>query len=84
MGIRELVEGYIVKKGVKRATHFIVSGLVGLLASAKAAPLLAELPKYGVTLDINTLENGLTLLVGAGFAWIINYVKFKSGIKALQ
>ena len=81
MGIKSLIEGYIIKKGVKRAIHFIVAAVVGYATSSQVAPLLAQ---YGVSIDQEQLKDALTVAVGGAFAWLINWVKFKTGAKALQ
>ena len=81
MGLKSWFEGYIIGKGVKRAIHFIVAAVVGYVTSAKVSPLLAQ---WGVSIEPEQLRDSLTVLVGAGFAWLLNFVKYKTGVKGLQ
>ncbi|MBI4396264.1 MAG: hypothetical protein HY548_04150 [Elusimicrobia bacterium] len=96
MGIKGWIESYIISKGVKRAAHSAAAGAFGLLATwlvnAKGAAVLAYL---GVTAQVKdgvitmtmtqlSLEAGLVLLFGALFAFVTNFLKWKTGAKALQ
>lgn len=77
MGLKNLIEGFVLrvalKKGVKAAVAFIISAT----ASAKVAPLLAQL---GITLDPSQLEMGLTAIGTGGLVAFLNYLKQKTSL----
>lgn len=78
--LKSLFEGYILKKGLAKATKAAVSVIVGLVMGAKIQPILTQL---GVTLDPAQLEAGVTVFVTGAVTGLMNWLKTRYGVRFL-
>ena len=75
MGLKEMIEGWILRVALKKGVKAVVSVILSAVVSAKVAPILAQ---AGVTIDPVQLEVGLTA-AGAGAITVgLNYLKLKT------
>lgn len=76
MGIKDFLYGVMIKKGIRVLVKVIVSFII----SVKVAEFLKSI---GVTVDMQTMEAGLTALFASGAEMLRNYLKHKHDMKIL-
>ncbi len=74
MGIKDFLYSVMLKKGIRVLVKVIVSFII----SVKVASFLQSI---GVTVDITTMEAGLTASFASGAEMLRNYLKQKHGMK---
>ena len=74
MGIKDFLYSVMLKKGIRVLVKVIVSFII----SVKVASFLQSI---GVTVDITTMEAGLTALFASVTEMLRNYLKQKHGMK---
>lgn len=77
MGIKEMVEGWILKVALKKGVKAAGAVILAAVASVKVAPILGQL---GVAVDPNQLEVGLTAFGTAAVTMGLNWLKLKTSI----
>ena len=77
MGIKDALEGFVLKVALKKGVKAAVSFVIAFTASAQVAPLLAQ---FGVTIDPVQLEIGLTTVGTALVAMALNWLKVKTSL----
>ena len=77
MGLKDMVEGWILKVALKKGVKAIVSVLLSAIASAKVAPILTQ---AGVTIDPVQLEVGLLAAGTGAITMALNWLKIKTSL----
>lgn len=75
MGLKDMIEGWVLKVALKKGVKAVVSVILSAVASAKIAPLLAQ---GGVTIDPQQLELGLTAAGAGAITMGLNWLKVKT------
>lgn len=75
MGIKEMLEGWVLKVALKKGVKAAGAVILSAVASVKIAPVLSQL---GVTIDPAQLEVGLTAFGTAAVTMGLNWLKMKT------
>jgi hypothetical protein len=75
MGIKEMLEGWVLKVALKKGVKAAGAVILSAVASVKIAPVLSQL---GVTVDPAQLEVGLTAFGTAAVTMGLNWLKMKT------